>query len=156
MKDRCKFLSITFFSVIVYETYPACVQPALSVAIRPILFSGEEKLKTPKSLTKFYVILENILKKKKSPIIKTQFSLGNFIFHFPLMKVKKSSSSYRKNYLTKVVPNIASYCSKFFLFWRNLKNERVMAKKPIFITIIPEIHQKDRFFAITRSFLRFR
>ena len=32
--------------------------------------------------------------------------------------------------LVKVVANDSSYCSKFFLFQRNLKNEDSRAKKP--------------------------
>ena len=33
----------------------------------------------------------------------------------------------RKKYETKVVGNVSSYCSKFFLFWWNLKNEGIRA-----------------------------
>ena len=40
-------------------------------------------------------------------------------------------SSYTKTYKTKNVRNYTSQCSKFFLFWRNPKNDQVRAKKPI-------------------------
>ena len=42
-------------------------------------------------------------------------------------KIKKFITEIQK-YETKVVGNGSSYCSKFFLFWWNLKNEVGMAK----------------------------
>ena len=62
----------------------------------------------------------------------------------------------QKKSLTKVVGNDPSYCSKFFSFCRNLKNERARAKKRGFIGHFLKLRKNQRFLALARSFLRFR
>ena len=67
-------------------------------------------------------------KEKKRSIIRT--ALSNFqYFGSPCSKSRKKSLSEVKMYKTKVVKNCSSYCSKFFSFWRNLKNKVATVKK---------------------------
>ena len=58
--------------------------------------------------------------------------------------------------LIKVVENDTSYCSKFFLFCQNLKNEQARAKKRGFLGHFLKLQKKQRFLALAHSFLRFR
>ena len=58
--------------------------------------------------------------------------------------------------LVKVVANDSSYCSNFFLFCQNLKNERARAKKRVFLGHFLKLRKNQRFLALARSFLRFR
>ena len=52
-----------------------------------------------------------------------------------------------KMYLTKVVRNHSSYCSKFFYFWRNLKNKAARAQKHVFLSWFWKTGKKTRFFS---------
>ena len=58
--------------------------------------------------------------------------------------------------LVKVVANDSSYCSKFFLFQQNLKNEGARAKKLQILTISAKKVKNNGFLALAPSFLRFR
>ena len=57
---------------------------------------------------------------------------------------------------TKVAPNDPCYCSKFFLFCRNLKNMAARAKKPSFLPLFLKMAKNDGFLAPEALFLRFR
>ena len=57
---------------------------------------------------------------------------------------------------TKVAPNDPCYCSKFFLFCRNLKNMAARAKKRVFLAIFQKRGKNDGFLALAAIFLRFR
>ena len=68
-----------------------------------------------------------------------QVTVPNFFYFDEISKIRPLelkntyfwpfSENKAKKCLTKVVGNDPSYCSKFFLFCRNLKNERARAKK---------------------------
>ena len=77
-------------------------------------------------------------------------------FALYIVKVEKKISSENKMPLVKVVPNDPSYCSKFFLFWRNLKNKVARAKKHVYLAIFKKRGKNGGFLALAASFLRLR
>ena len=109
-----------------------------------------------------YIFSHSILSPESIHTIKNQIwpqfqqyvNLENL--NFILYKVKKSTSSEKKVCLTKVAPNDPSYCSKFFLFWRNLKNKAARAKKPSFLPLFLKTAKNMCFLALAAIFLRFR
>ena len=58
--------------------------------------------------------------------------------------------------LVKVVANDSSYCSKFFLFQRNLKIEGARAKNRYFSLFFTDMVKIYSFLALAPSILRFR
>ena len=74
----------------------------------------------------------------------------------PHSKSQKLKVIVDKNDINKSCWKLSKLLFQFFLFCRNLKNERARAKKRGFLGHFLKLRKNQRFLALARSFLRFR